>query len=108
MLADDKCLLSGVMSRMLSLLEGVPRAAYVDELMGVLPEFAAVSPRCAENEVKKLLWSDADRSELVAAVVRARSERNSALRRVLEGIDVEGLSVSVKEVLAATDRARSS
>jgi hypothetical protein len=107
LLADDDCPLGSVMSRMLSLLEDVPLAAYVEELIAVLPEFAASSPRSAEDEVKKLLWSDADRSVLVSAASRAGSEQRSALRRVLEDVDTEGLAAPVKEILTALDAASS-
>ena len=107
LLADDDCPLGGVMSRMLSLLEDVPLAAYVEELMAVLAEFAASSPRSAADEVKKLLWSDADRSVLVSAALRAGSEQRSALHRVLEDVDAEGLAAPVKEMLTALDVASS-
>jgi hypothetical protein len=101
LLADDNCPLAGVMTRMLSLLEDVPPAAYVEELMAVLPKFSVASPQSAEDEVKKLLWSEKDRSLLVSNALWASDEQRAALRRLLSSVEAEGLEVLAAEVLGA-------
>jgi hypothetical protein len=101
MLVDERCPLSGAMQRMLDLLESVPVADYVAELLETLPEFNAKSPFYAESELKKLLWSAQDRLVLKNAAKRVSREQSVALRAVLDRIDAPALIDAVAEVKKA-------
>lgn len=101
LLADDNCALGGVMNQMLALLEVVPVEPYVEELLDVLPEFARKSPRCAEDEVKKLLWSDVESTILATKARRLGIVNKAALRAILKGIGAPDLISAVKDVEAA-------
>lgn len=98
LLADEQCPLGGVMEQMVSMLEVVPVCEYVDELLQALPELLARSPLFAELEVKKLLWSEGERSVLMGAARELVGERASALRAVLDEVDVAALVHAVAEV----------
>lgn len=98
LMADDELPLSGVVDQMLAMLETVAIEEYVDELLAVLPRFHLSSPASARNEVRKLLWSEADRAVLIAKAKDAGPDTKNALRTLLEEIQTSKLVPAVEEV----------
>ncbi|MBS2023584.1 MAG: hypothetical protein JST92_14360 [Deltaproteobacteria bacterium] len=98
LLADDHCRLAGIMDDMLSQLEEVSLAEYVDEFLEALPAFYANSPRYARREIKKLLWTDAARPLLVVAARGLSREKAAALVRILSEISEPSLAGAIGAV----------